>query len=226
MYLAETRAGSQPSAADRAYAYVRSAILARELAPHELVTEGEVADAVGVSRTPVREALLRLQGDGFVRLLPKRGAQVLPVTGEEIADLMETRRLIEVFAVRRAIAGRSVRELVRKLDVRLGQMRVALGVGDTPGYVRADQDFHAEIVAATGNAVITSLYRSLRDRQLLAGVTNLLDRDGVADSVRMRATLHEHEAIRRAIAARRVRAAEAAVDAHLDRTEKQLGRRA
>src|SRR5690606_12483030 len=68
------------SAADRAYAYVRREVLCRRVAGNDLITEGQIADAVGVSRTPVREALLRLQADGMVRLLPKRGALVLPVT--------------------------------------------------------------------------------------------------------------------------------------------------
>ncbi len=91
------------SAADRVYGYAKDAILARRLGVHDLLTEGELADAVGVSRTPVREALLRLQADGLVRLLPKRGALVLPVTPDEVADVLETRRLVETFAVRKAI---------------------------------------------------------------------------------------------------------------------------
>ena len=82
------------SAADRAYAYVKGEILARRFAPHDLLSEGQLAGAVGASRTPVREALLRLQGEGLVRLLPKRGALVLPVTVDEMADVMETRRLV------------------------------------------------------------------------------------------------------------------------------------
>src|SRR3954454_15530202 len=113
------------SAADRAYAHAKAGILARRYAPHGLLTEGELADAVGVSRTPVREALLRLQAEGLIRLLPKRGALTLPVTPAEVADVLETRRLIETFAVRKAIAHAGP-ELIVALEIHLEGMRTGL----------------------------------------------------------------------------------------------------
>jgi DNA-binding GntR family transcriptional regulator len=219
--------GTQPSAADRVFNHAKAAILARRIAPHELLTEGELAEAVGVSRTPVREALLRLQAEGLVRLLPKRGALVLPVTPAEVADVLETRRLIETFAVRKAITD-SGPELVVHLEMHLQGMRAALRTRDARAYVEADRDFHDQIVAATGNEILTTLYRSLRDRQLRMGVVNLLDETtGAVDTsgvARMRANIADHEAILTAIAARTVRAGEAAVIAHLDRAGQQLAR--
>lgn len=213
------------SAADRAYAHVKAAILARRYPPRELLTEGELAATVGVSRTPVREALLRLQAEALVQLLPKRGALVLAVTAEEAADVMETRRLVEAFAVRKAVTG-ARNELVAELDEQLAQMRAAMKQRDAGAYVSADRDFHERIVAATGNEIIVSLYRSLRDKQLRMGAVNLLDEGGhVVDPMRMRATITEHEAIRDAIAAGTVRAAEAAVTAHLEHAERLLSRR-
>lgn len=227
MSLTEIPPRSDPeSASERAYRYVKDAVLRRAYLPNALITEGEIADAVKVSRTPVREALLRLQGEGLLRLLPKRGALVLGVTAAEVADLMETRRLIEVFAIRKVIGAGSVRPLLARLDRHLAAMRDALQRRDTTGYVEADRAFHTEIVAATNNAILTTLYRLLRDRQLLIGVVNLLDDSGaVADQGRMRTTLHEHEAIRSAIEARTIRAAESAVAVHLEHAEHRLGRR-
>ncbi len=212
------------SAADRVYAYAKEAVLARWFAPHALLTEGELAAAVGVSRTPVREALLRLQADGLVRLLPKRGALVLPVTAAEVTDVFETRRLIEAFAVRKAIAGAGP-ELVVALSGHIEAMRAAMQRRNAHAYVEADRDFHAEIVASTGNEIIVSLYRSLRERQLRMGVVNLLgDQAGTVNPTRMRAMIADHEAILKAVAARTVRAAESAVTAHLDHAERLLGR--
>lgn len=212
------------SAADRVYAYAKEAVLARRFAPHELITEGELASAVGVSRTPVREALLRLQADGLVRLLPKRGALVLPVTADEVADVLETRRLIESFAVRKATS-RAGPELIVSLSGHLQQMYSAMRDRDVAAYVAADREFHADIVASTGNEIIISVYRSLRERQLRMGVVNLLDdQAGGVDPSRMRAMIAEHEAIRDAVAAHTVRAAEAAVAAHLDHAERLLAR--
>lgn len=212
------------TAADRVYAHAKAGILGRRYAPHELLTEGELADAVGVSRTPVREALLRLQGEGLVRLLPKRGALVQPVTAGEVQDVLEVRRLIEIFAVRKAI-GAPGPGLVARLTERLDGMRDAMAARDTTRYVEADRDFHADLVAATGNEILVDLYRSLRDRQLRMGTINLLAADGAGvDPARMRATVAEHQAILDAVAARTVRAAEAAVGAHLDRAEALLSR--
>jgi DNA-binding GntR family transcriptional regulator len=224
------RVAPHVSAADRAYAYAKSAILSRQVGPHDLLTEGELADAVGVSRTPVREALLRLQAEGLIRLLPKRGALVLPVTADEIADVLETRRLIETFAVRKAIAAARA-DLIGRLEALLHAMRDAARAGDPRRYAEADRDFHAAIVAATGNAILIQLYASLRDRQLRMGVVNLVEqRDPEAATSdtsarqRMRASIADHEVILEAIRARTVRAAEAAVTAHLNRAEEQLTR--
>lgn len=213
------------SAADRAYAYVRGEIMARRMAGNDLVSEGQVADAVGVSRTPVREALLRLQAEGLLRLLPKRGALVLPVTAEEMADVLETRRLVEAFAARKIVGEGAVAPLVAALTRHIDDMRAAAKRRDTTAYVEADRAFHLEMVAAAGNEILTSLYRSLRDRQLRMGVVNLLADDGVADTNRMRNSADEHERITEAISSRSVRAVEAAIGEHLDDASKLLARR-
>src|ERR1041384_3153739 len=80
-----------------------------------LITEGEISEAVGVSRTPVREAFLRLQAEGLLRLYPKRGALVGPGSAPEIDDVMETRGMIERFAVEKVIASGSHREVGARL---------------------------------------------------------------------------------------------------------------
>jgi DNA-binding GntR family transcriptional regulator len=214
------------SAADRAYAYVKGEILARRFAPHDLLSEGQLAGAVGASRTPVREALLRLQGEGLVRLLPKRGALVLPVTVDEMADVMETRRLVETFAARKVLARHPAAALGPVLERHLDAMRAAMAAHDAAAYVQADRDFHLAIVAATGNEIITSLYRSLRERQLRMGTVNLLDVTGTSvDPARMQSTLAEHERIRDALRAGRADAVVKAVGAHLDHAESTLARR-
>lgn len=216
------------SAADRVYEYTKAGILGRRFASHDLLSEGELAGAVGVSRTPVREALLRLQADGLIRLLPKRGALVLPVTPAEVADVLETRRLIESYAIRKA-AGSASAQLAARLELHLDRMRDAQRRRAARDYAEADRDFHEEIVAATGNEILAALYRSLRDRQLRMGVVNLLDENtGSVDPAgvaRMRANIADHEAIAAAITARSVRAGEAAMAAHLERAEQQLRRR-
>src|SRR3954466_15517689 len=90
-------------AADRVYDHVKRGVLERRYEGGTLLTEGELAEAVGVSRTPVREALLKLEVEGLLKLYPKKGALVLAVSAQETADVVETRLLVEEFAVRRAV---------------------------------------------------------------------------------------------------------------------------
>ena len=130
---------------------------------------------------------------------------MLPVTVDEMADVMETRRLVEIVRGPQGAstaAGRRRRPWGRSSTVICDDMRAAMHDHDVAAYVQADRDFHLAIVAATGNEIITSLYRSLRERQLRMGTVNLLDDSGSqVDPARMRATLAEHERIRDALRA-------------------------
>ncbi|MEU1025894.1 GntR family transcriptional regulator, partial [Streptomyces sp. NPDC005904] len=114
-------AGKRPPAADRVYAHVKRAVLERRYEGGTLLTEGELAEAVGVSRTPVREALLKLEVEGLLRLYPKKGALVLPVSAQEIADVVETRLLVETHAVRKAVPAPA--GLVERLAALLARQR-------------------------------------------------------------------------------------------------------
>jgi DNA-binding GntR family transcriptional regulator len=156
---------------ERAYAFTKQRVLDATYAGGELLTEGEVAEALGISRTPVREAFLRLEGEGLLRLYPKRGALVVPVSATEVEAVMETRALVERFAVAKAIArGADVSGAMRAQIARQEQRAEA---GDLDGFVEADRAFHTVLVSAAGNGIVTALYDSLRDRQQRMGVTAL-----------------------------------------------------
>jgi DNA-binding GntR family transcriptional regulator len=187
VYVIDTTARKVPAAA-RAYQLIKDSILDRTHPGGTLLTEGELAELVGVSRTPVREALLRLEADGLVRLYPKKGALVLPVSAAEIADVLEARELVETHTAGRAVD--RAEAVVPELRDRLADMRAAQAAGDTVAFTTADRGFHRVIVAAAGNAVLTGLYDSLRDRQLRMGVEYV--RSG---SERMDRALAEHEEI-------------------------------
>ena len=173
-----------------AYEHVKRGILDREYDSGDLVTEGEVAARLGISRTPVREALLRLDAEGLIRLYPKRGALVLPVSGQDVHDVFETRELVEGFAAARAWKHRE--ELVVRLDELTGQMRRGYEQGDPVALMTADRAFHAAIVDAGGNRILTSLYESLRDRQMRMGVAALrVSPDRLASAVDQHTALLE-----------------------------------
>ncbi|AKU18092.1 GntR family transcriptional regulator [Luteipulveratus mongoliensis] len=160
-----TAVTTRPSpASDRAYDHVKRAILVGELPGGELFTEGHIAAQVGISRTPVREALLRLQAEGLVALYPKRGALVVPVTPREAHEVLEARLVIEEWAAGRAWAARA--ELVGDLKQRLEAMQEAKAADDVAAFSEADRVFHAVIVEAAGNTVMARQYGMLRDRQM------------------------------------------------------------
>jgi DNA-binding GntR family transcriptional regulator len=193
---------------DRAYTYTKQRVLDASYAGGDLLTEGEVADALGMSRTPVREAFLRLEGEGLLRLYPKRGALVVPVSAQEVEAVMETRVLVERFAVEKAI--------VREADV-TGAMRDAIhrqeehaDAGDLDGFVAADRAFHTVLVAAAGNQIVLDLYDSLRDRQQRMGITALR-----REPRRLGQILDEHRELVDSIAAGEVERSLELLDAHL-----------
>src|SRR6476469_966193 len=153
-----------PSASERTYAHLKRRILDGTHPGGEIVTEGEIAQDVGVSRTPVREALLRLEAEGLVRLYPKKGALVVPVSAQEAHDVVEARALIEEWAAGRAWARRD--EIVPQLEPLLEEMRRAHVAEAFLDFTAADRSFHECVVAAAGNDVLTRSYRGLRERQL------------------------------------------------------------
>ena len=147
-----------------------------------LLTEGQIADEVGVSRTPVREGLLRLEAQGLIRLYPKRGAIVLPIGAREADEVFEARELIETFVAAKVWPRRT--QLVARLEPILARMREHRAHDDAAALMVADREFHAVIVEEAGNSVLAKLYESLRDRQTLMGVAALrADPEGMDHAV-------------------------------------------
>ncbi|GAA3373418.1 GntR family transcriptional regulator [Streptomyces sannanensis] len=158
----------QPPAADRVYTHIKQAVLDRRYEGGTLLTEGELAEAVGVSRTPVREALLKLEVEGLIKLYPKKGALVLAVSAQEIADVVETRLLVEEYAVRKAVPAPPA--LIARLEELVEEQRQRAEAGDLAAVAATDRCFHAEIVRHAGNEILSKLYDRMRDRQLRMGV--------------------------------------------------------
>jgi DNA-binding GntR family transcriptional regulator len=193
---------------DRAYAYTKQRVLDASYAGGELLTEGEVADALGMSRTPVREAFLRLEGEGLLRLYPKRGALVVPVSAAEVEAVMETRALVERFAVGKALAREAdVSDAMRDA---IARQEACAEAGDLDGFVAADREFHTVLVAAAGNDIVLSLYDSLRDRQQRMGVEALRREPRRIDEI-----LDQHRGLVAAIDAGDVDATLDLLDVHL-----------
>ncbi|MDA0169282.1 GntR family transcriptional regulator [Solirubrobacter taibaiensis] len=192
------------SASERAYRHVKDRILDGSLPGGELISEGEIAEAVGMSRTPVRAAFGQLEAEGLLRLYPKRGALVVPVSASETEAVMETRWVIERYAIERII------ERPGDVAAALAESVAAQAGLEIPAFIEADRAFHRTLVAGTNNQILLSLYDSLRDRQRrMAAAT--------ARSVERRErSIREHGELASAVAAGDRAAAEAVLRAHLD----------
>ncbi|MGP2441643.1 GntR family transcriptional regulator [Streptomyces sp. JW3] len=199
------------SGREKAYAYLKETVLTDPSMQGEFLSEQEVADRIGVSRTPIREALLLLAAEDLVQLVPKRGARVAPLSGREITELMELRGIVERYAAERVIA--TDRRPLRELGELLTRQHGLTGPDQAREFIAVDQQFHLTLVTAVGNSLLDKHYEGLRSRQVRAGVVALYNARDRQDAV-----LDEHAEILTALAAGDARAACAAIDSHLRST--------
>ncbi|MET8866049.1 GntR family transcriptional regulator [Nonomuraea sp. NPDC004580] len=155
----------RPSAAHAAYTVTKELILSGELPGGSLISEGEIAERVRVSRTPVREAFLRLESEELLALHPKRGAVVVPVPPGEAADVLELRLALERSAAERIARTGLPGEYDQRMRDLLARQRDLAAAADVGGFAEADEAFHRCIVEASGNRLAGRFYATLGDRQ-------------------------------------------------------------
>jgi DNA-binding GntR family transcriptional regulator len=201
------------SGREKAYEFLKDTILADPEMQGRFISEQDIANQIGVSRTPIREALLLLAAEDLVQLVPKKGAYVAPLSSRQITELMELRGVVERYAAERTMAEGTVP--LRKMMELIEQQRFL--VEDPRQFIDVDRQFHALLVAATGNELLAKTYEGLRARQVRAGVVALYRAHN-----RQQAVIDEHDAIVAALESGDVGAATAAITAHLDTTLKVL----
>jgi DNA-binding GntR family transcriptional regulator len=152
-------------AAERAYEYTKRAIIRGELAAGTMTSELLICQQLGISRTPVHEAFLRLAAEELLSLESRKGAVVRPMSPNEARDVLEMREAVEGMAAARVIADGCPPELTAMLQVLLTAQEHAMADGDTDRFVDADDGFHTAIVTASRNEVAAGFTRFLRDRQ-------------------------------------------------------------
>ncbi len=199
------------SAAEQIYRQVKERILSADLPGGELISEGEIATAMGTSRTPVREAFLRLEAEGWMRLYPKRGALIVPVADGEAEHVVAARRLVETDAVRTVVASESGRaSLVTALHANLDAQRVTAAAGDVAAFSGLDADFHGLIVRAGGNPLLVDFYTGLRERQ-----RRMTARSLALDPRQLTAIIDDHVRLADLVAAGDAAGFDGAVVAHM-----------
>jgi DNA-binding GntR family transcriptional regulator len=195
----------------RVAARVAREIVERRHEPGDWLVEADLAAAEQVSRTPAREAMLLLESWGLVRLVPKKGSIVTPVSPAERRDLLDVRAMLEIAAVRTVHEGDALAALGEGLASALDRQRDALAADDLLAFASADYAFHAAIIAGGGNAVVLELLDTLGPR--LARLTYVAVTDGPS---RVAGFLDEHATLAALAAAGDGAAFEAAVREHIE----------
>jgi DNA-binding GntR family transcriptional regulator len=207
------RLDDAPPLRERILEQLELLIISGSLAPGARLVEGELADTLGVSRGPIREALQLLWADGFVDLRPRQGAFVHVPTRKEIDDFFDIRRALERESVRLATVRITAAGAQRLRDV-LDRAREMLDKGDDPSSVHQEVRIHREITQIADNDVLTKMLGDLEKRSSWY-------RAPFSPVVRRRAW-DEHEVIVTAIIEGDVDAAMSAISLHTDKVRENL----
>lgn len=140
--------------------HIRSRIIDGELRLGEALSENVLAAQLGISKTPVREALLQLKLEGLVDIQPQRGSFVFRMTPEEVDEFCEYRIILESAALRGALENDEA-GLVVALDQRVRKMAKAIEENDMPTYRRIDTDYHRQILTRADNRFLTQAHAQL-----------------------------------------------------------------
>lgn len=146
------------------YNELKNKIVSLELMPGQILMVQQLSKDFGISRTPVREAVVRLRDDGLVEESDGRKFRVSEITWRMIDDIYETRQALEGLVVSR-LAESLVPEQIERLDSLLGQMRQAVGQGDLARYFELDDEFHGALLRIHDNRVILSCIGRIKDQQ-------------------------------------------------------------
>lgn len=148
---------------DAVYKTLRQAILRGELKPGERLMEIALAEELGVSRTPIRDAIRKLEQDGLVRMIHRKGAQVANITEKDLTDVLEVRIGLERMAIDKAcqMIGREQLDL---LEQAAKGFEEAIQGGDLTEMVEADKNFHEIIYSVSGNKCLIEMQANLREQ--------------------------------------------------------------
>lgn len=156
---------------------IRQAILTGELKPGERLMEIHLANKLGVSRTPIREAIRQLELEGLVVMVPRKGAQVASITEKSMTDVLEVRLALEKLAVELACK-RITYEQKEGLKIVLLEFEKAVETDDASAIARADVDFHDAIFNATGNMRLGQMVNNLAEQMYRFRFEYIKDKGG------------------------------------------------
>lgn len=191
---------------------LRQAILKGELAPGERLMEIQLAEKLGVSRTPIREAIRKLELEGLVLMIPRKGAEVARISEKSLKDVLEVRRSLEELAIDLACQ-RMTEEDIKDLEKAEEVFRDAVKNGSSMEIAEFDEAYHDVIYYATRNTRLVQILNNLREQMYRYRLEYIKDED------KRQILLIEHEKIMKALKARHAAEAKRAVREHIDNQE-------
>jgi len=207
-------AGTGSKLARAVYEQVRADIFEFRLLPGEGFSESEIASRARVSRTPVREALFRLEREGYLEVHPKRGWRVRALDFDALDQLYDVRVILECEAVRKLCATNPRTRLPAL--ARDWLVEPAKRLTDGARVARLDEEFHRSLVAAAGNPEMTRIHQEITERIRIVRRLDFTKRPRVA------ATYDEHARILRAITRRRAEEATRLLAAHIEQSKLEV----
>ena len=203
---------ARTSYAEWAYRIIRDAIIWWDLQPRELISENQLAEKLQISRTPVREALLRLAREDLVEIMPQRGAFVAPIRVDEVLQARLVREVLEVTAVKEGF-GRIGADELRAMEAAIDDQEKAASARDFRAFIDGDEAFHQVILDSAQNEKIKTVVAQMQLHLLRVRVWAL----PVAE--RFRLIIEDHKSIYEAYRQRDLKLAVARMESHLRRTK-------
>ena len=197
-----------------AYSQIKEEIRTNRIPPGYQAPEPEIALRLGMSRTPVREALIRLEAEGLVELVPRRGVRVLPISAVDMREIYEILTSLEPSAAASVAARRASPEELAPLELATSHMESALNAGDLDAWAEADDNFHHTLLKIHGNARLQGFVGNLYDQAHRARIVTLRLRERPVKSTEEHREILEHlkngaaDAAREAFRRHRQRAAD------------------
>lgn len=194
---------------------LRDAILKGELKPGEHLMEVQLANKLGVSRTPIREAIRQLEAEGLVVMTPRKGAVVAEITKEDLTDVLEVRKTLEKFAVELACSNINNEELER-LHQCHEIFKSAFDSGELTVIANKDEEFHDVIYGASRNKRLIQILNNLREQIYRYRL------EYIKDEEKRFILIDEHDKLINAIENKDVATAKEVIEAHIDNQEQTI----
>ena len=165
--------GAKMSLVERAYVEIKNRILHNEYGPGFQALEQEIADELGMSRTPVRESLIRLEKEGLVQCIPRRGMRVVPLSVVDLMEIYDVLTCLETMAAELLARRELTDEDVTTLEQALESMEKALAEDDLEAWAEGDDRFHRTLLELSGNRRLRQLAQTFRDQVYRARLVTL-----------------------------------------------------